>query len=73
MAEQIIGKLREADVELARGMTVPEVVWKRVVVQADRPGKVRGLQPVEERLLNDALAVWTPAEFLAPAPDAQAR
>ena len=27
-AEQIIGKLREAEVELARGKTVPEVVRK---------------------------------------------
>jgi hypothetical protein len=27
-AEQIIGKLREAEVELARGKTVPKVVWK---------------------------------------------
>lgn len=27
-AEQIIGKLREAEVGLAQGKTVPEVVWK---------------------------------------------
>jgi hypothetical protein len=27
-AEQILGKLREAEIELARGQTVPEVVRK---------------------------------------------
>jgi putative transposase len=32
-AEQINGKLREAEVELARGKTVPEVVWKLGVTE----------------------------------------
>ena len=32
-AEQIIGKLREAEVELARGKTVPEVVRKLGVTE----------------------------------------
>jgi len=32
-AEQIIGKLREAEVELARGKTAPEVVRKRCVTE----------------------------------------
>jgi len=33
MAEQIIGKLREAEVELARGKTVPDVVRKLGVTE----------------------------------------
>ena len=32
-AEQIIGQLREAEVELARGKTVPEVVRKLSVTE----------------------------------------
>jgi putative transposase len=32
-AEQIIGKLREAEVELARGKTMPEVVRKLGVTE----------------------------------------
>jgi putative transposase len=36
-AEQIIGKLREAEVELARGKTVPEIVRKLGGVEEERP------------------------------------
>jgi hypothetical protein len=39
-AEQIIGKLREAEVELARGKTVPEVVRK--LPRGGQPAEVAG-------------------------------
>jgi DNA invertase Pin-like site-specific DNA recombinase len=49
-AEQIIGKLREAEVELARGKTVPEVVRKLGVTEQTyyRYAGVPGDRRVEE-------------------------
>ena len=63
-AEQIIGKLREAEVELARGKTVPEVVrkigvteqtyyrWKReyVGLRTDQAKRLKDLEQENARL-----------------------
>ena len=54
-AEQIIPKLREAEVELARGLKVPQVCKKLEVTEPD--------------LLPMAKEVWRPADGPGQAPE----
>ena len=54
MAEQIIGKLREAEVGLAQGKTVPEVVRKLGVTEQCQRVIRRALAECVQRRLAEA-------------------